>query len=152
MRSNLVREVYALGEMIGHMALMSEYYAPLKDVSPGMIGFEDCESPPAHIRNMGAISEKYPVRQYLGIQQDLNIDELDNGSCLPAVGNSPGGAAAASNDMVPLLITLQSSSRCPGASRPSCGLPSQGTRNKRCTFAVSVIYLFFLPALRPTNF
>ena len=42
--SSLGGRVYASGEMVGHVALLRESFAPLLDISPGMVGMEACGS------------------------------------------------------------------------------------------------------------
>ena len=70
--------MYAFSEMIDHMALLREFYAPFSRISPGMVGMEDCESLFAHLKNRKMITEKYLVRHFLSIQQFVGNGELEN--------------------------------------------------------------------------
>ena len=42
-KSSLGGEVYAFSEMIDHMALLMEFYAPFSHISPGLVEVEACE-------------------------------------------------------------------------------------------------------------
>ena len=68
-KSSLVGEVCAFSEMMEHMALLREFYAPFAGVSPGMVGRKDCESLFTHLKNRKLITEKYVVRHFLSSQQ-----------------------------------------------------------------------------------
>ena len=61
-------EVYAFSEMIDHMALLREFYAPFSLMPPGLVGMEDCESLFTHLKNKKMVTEKYLVRHFLSIQ------------------------------------------------------------------------------------
>ena len=41
-KRSLGGEVFAFGEMVDHMALIRESYAPFVGLTPGMAGLEDC--------------------------------------------------------------------------------------------------------------
>ena len=47
-RGSFGGEFYALGEMVAHMALIRDMYAPFEGVTLEMVGMEDCESPITH--------------------------------------------------------------------------------------------------------
>ena len=75
-KSSLGGEVYAFSEMVDHMALIREFYAPCVELPPGMVGLEDCESLRApcvenRLRTKKMITEKYLVRHFLSSQQSL---------------------------------------------------------------------------------
>ena len=61
-KGSLGGEVYAFSEMMGHVALLRDFYAPLAHVSLGMVGLEDCGSPLTHPRNKRAIPGKVLAR------------------------------------------------------------------------------------------
>ena len=50
------------GEMLDHASLLREVYEPSVEMSPGMVGLEDCESLSGRLRNEEAAVEKYLVR------------------------------------------------------------------------------------------
>ena len=77
-KSSLGGEVYASSEMIDHMALLREFYAPFSHISPGLVGMEDCESLFTHLEKKKTVTEKYLVRHFLSIQQFLDEGELEN--------------------------------------------------------------------------
>ena len=68
-KSSLGGEAYAFSEMIDHMALLREFYAPFSRISPGMVGMEDCESLFTHLKNRKMAAGEYFVRRFLPIQQ-----------------------------------------------------------------------------------
>ena len=86
-------EVAAFSEIVDHTAPLREFCAPFGDMSPAMVGSEDCESLCTHLRGRKAVAEKLPARQLVGIRQTLGNTELDN------VYWSPG--AAPKSDMAP---------------------------------------------------
>ena len=86
MNSSLGEEVDAPSDMMGHMALLREFYAPFVELPPGTAGVEDCESHPAHINTQRAISEKRLAWRFLGNRQGLGDSELDNAYWLAAPG------------------------------------------------------------------
>ena len=49
--SSLGGEACAFTEMVDHVALPREVYAPFAGMPPGMVGPEDCESVFSHLRN-----------------------------------------------------------------------------------------------------
>ena len=57
-KSSLGGEVYAFSEMLDHVALLREIYAPFSHISPGLVGMEDCESLFAHLKNRKMVTEK----------------------------------------------------------------------------------------------
>ena len=66
-KSILGGEVYASGEMIDHVALLREFYAPFLDASPGMVGLGDCGILFTPLRNDETIAETFLVRHFSGI-------------------------------------------------------------------------------------
>ena len=62
-----------LGEMIDHMSLSREFYAPFANLSPGMIGLGGSDGLFTHVRRKKTISEKFLV-----VQRTLDFDESDN--------------------------------------------------------------------------
>ena len=63
--------------------MLRESYVHFSDISPGMVGLEDCESLLTHLKNKKTITEKFPVRHFLAIQQVVETQELDNAYWLP---------------------------------------------------------------------
>ena len=61
--NSLGAEVYASSEVIDHVALLRENYAPFLNMSPGMIGLGSCESPPTHLRHTETITGKCLARR-----------------------------------------------------------------------------------------
>ena len=64
-------------------ALFREFYVPFMDISPGVVGFEGCESLCPHQRNRKAVAGKYVARHLSGIRQALGNKELCNVYRLP---------------------------------------------------------------------
>ena len=87
MNSSLGEEVYASSDMMGHVALLREFYAPFVEPPPGMAGVEDCEGLSTHIKTQRAISAKHFARRFLGNRQRLDGSELDNAYWLAAPEN-----------------------------------------------------------------
>ena len=90
-------------EVIGHAALLREFYEPSADSSTGLIGFEDCESLFAHLGNRKAIRGKYLARHFLGIQQSLETAGLDNVCWLAGPENLAGGSTEVKWNLAPLV-------------------------------------------------
>ena len=130
-KSRWIGEAHSISAMIDRMALLREVYAPREDRSPGMIGFEACESLPALVRNKKAIAEKHFVRRFLSTQQPLDNDELDNAYGLLGAENAAGGLAEVTRDMVALRRMLQWGSSFPGALHPLRGASSQANGSGR---------------------
>ena len=89
-----------------------------------MIGFGDCESLFARLRNKKAIAEKYSARNFLGIQQSLGSNELDNVYWLPGTDSPADGLTEVESDMVPLLHVFKSGTFRPGILGPLRGISS----------------------------
>ena len=123
-KSSLGGEVYAFSEMVDHMSLIREFYAPFVDIPPGMVGLEDCESPFYHLRNKKMITEKYLVRHFLSIQQALEDGELENVYWLPGTENPADGMTKVKSEMVPMLQLLETGQFHPGTLRPLHGVGS----------------------------
>ena len=68
----------ASSEMMEHAAFLRKFYSPFVNLSPGIAGFEDCESLLTHLKNIRMIAEKYLVRNFLSIQLALGQEDLDN--------------------------------------------------------------------------
>ena len=116
--------MYAFSEMVDHMSLIREFYAPFVDISPGMVGLEDCESLFNHLRNKKMITEKYLVRHFLSIQQALEDGELENVYWLPGTENPADGMTKVRSEMAPMLQLLETGEFHPGTLRPLHGLGS----------------------------
>ena len=56
---------------MGHAALLREFFPPFLDVSPGVVGMEDCE-------NKELLAEKYLARHLLRTQLPQAHGDLDN--------------------------------------------------------------------------
>ena len=68
-RSSLGGDVYAFCEMFGRASLLRGFREPSGDLSPGMIGFDACESLLAHLRDKRTLAEKYSAVGKCGIGQ-----------------------------------------------------------------------------------
>ena len=108
--------------MLGNVSMLREFYGYFWDLGPGMVGFEDCESLFTHLKKKKVVSEKFLVRDFLAIQQAIEVKELDNVVWLPGLGNAADGLAKIKSDLVPLLRPLESGSYNPGTSRPQRGV------------------------------
>ena len=126
-KSSLGGEVYAFSEMLDHMALLKEFYAPFVDASPDLLGFVDCESLFSHLKKKKTIAEKFLARHFLAIQQAVESGELANVYWLPGLENPADSLAKIKSDMVPLLRMTESGCYNPGLLRPLRGLPSNET-------------------------
>ena len=67
--SRLGWEAYTFSEMIDHMALLREFYAPFSRMSPGLVVMGDCESAFTHLKNKKMVTEEFLDRHFLSIQQ-----------------------------------------------------------------------------------
>ena len=65
-------------EMIDHMALLRESYAPYVDPPPGKVRWEDCEILLTHPQTNQTIAWERPAQHLPGIRQALETGELDN--------------------------------------------------------------------------
>ena len=117
--------MYAFSEMIDHMALFREFYAPFSRISPGMVGTEDCESLFTPLKNRDMVSGKYVVRHVSSIQQFIEDGELENANWLPGAENPPDGLSKIKSEMGPILALIETGRFQPGLLRPSKGLASQ---------------------------
>ena len=59
---------YTLSEMSDHVALLRGVYAPFVDLSPSLVGLEDCQIPFIHLRNKKTVTEEHLARHFLGLQ------------------------------------------------------------------------------------
>ena len=121
-KSSLGGEVYAFSEMIDHMALIRDFFAPFVGLSPGMVGMEDRESLFSHLRNKKTITEKYLIRHFLSIQQALEEEDLENAYWLPGTENPADGMTKVKSEMLPILGLLESGEFRLGALRPLHGV------------------------------
>ena len=71
-------EVYAFSEISDHMSMLREFYAHFLDMSPGMVGFEDCDSHFTHLANKKTITGKFLFRHFLAIQKAIELQGLGN--------------------------------------------------------------------------
>ena len=70
-KSGLCGEVCALSEMVEHMSLLRDFFAPSDGLGPGMVGLKNCESPFIHLKTQETIAEGYSVRHFLSTQRAL---------------------------------------------------------------------------------
>ena len=63
--------MYALSDIMDHMALLRECHTPFADMSPGVYGLGDC-----HLKTKRAGTGEYSVRRFLGMEQALGSGEL----------------------------------------------------------------------------
>ena len=124
-RSSLGGEASAFREMVARASLLREFYEPFVDMSPGIVGVEDCESLFTHLRRKDTVAEKYMVRHFLGIQRSLESGELKNGYWHPGTQSLADGSTKGQSYMVTLLRLLESGTFCPEELRPLRGAPSR---------------------------
>ena len=116
-RSSLGGEVLAFSGMGDHMAL---FFAPILDLSLGVVGLEGCEGLSTHLRNKKTFAGKVPEPHFLGLQRSLGDGELDNVSPEEFSGNPADGSTEVTSDMGPLERFPQSVFFCSGTLRPFC--------------------------------
>ena len=107
------------------MNLLREFRAPFADIPSGMIGFEDWESLPIHVRNKKGMTEKFRARHFSGIQKALGHNKWDSAYWSPRAGRPVNGFTVARSDMAPLLRMQDSRPFRAGALRPLRGAPFQ---------------------------
>ena len=117
--------VYASAEMIDHMALLREFYAPFSRMPPGLVGMEDCDILFTHLENRKMITDKYLARHFLSIQQFIEEGELDNVYWIPGTANPADALTKIKSDMGPILALLEAGRFQPGLPRPLKGLASR---------------------------
>ena len=78
MDSSLGGEEYASSEMIDHVALSREFYAPFVDLLPGMVSVAERESLFTHIKTKRAVPAKHLARRFRDKKQGLGNGEQDN--------------------------------------------------------------------------
>ena len=115
-------EVYAFCEMIDHMALLREFYAPFSGAPQGMEGKKECDSLFSHLKNRTLLTGKYLVRHFLSIQQLIEDGDLDNVYWLPGVENPADGLTKLKSEMGPIPPLLETGRIQPGLLRPLKGL------------------------------
>ena len=107
---NLGGEVYAQGEMVDHIPLLPDIYAPFEGLAPGMVGVEACRKLRTDLKTTRASAKKYLVSHFLSIRRALEQGRLGNVNRLPGTRNPAGGLTEVRSDMAPL-------SRIPGSGR-----------------------------------
>ena len=115
-------EAYASTEMVHHASLIRERYTPLADLSLGVIGLEDCESLPNHVKKKRAIAERYLARRSPGTQQHLGNGESGDAYWPPGLEGPAGGQNGIRSDMGPRLRQLESGTFHPGGLRTLRGI------------------------------
>ena len=68
-----------------------------------MVGLEVCVCLSSHLRTRRMITVKYLVRRFLGVQQLLDNQELDNIYWLPGTENPADGMSKMEGNMSPML-------------------------------------------------
>ena len=91
-KSSLHGEVYAFREMIDRASLFSGFWEYFLDAPAAMIGFKDCGSLSAHLKNKETITEQYLARHFLGAQQFLGTSESDTSYWPTGLENPAKGA------------------------------------------------------------
>ena len=86
-------QAFAFGKMVHRVALLPKFFAPLKDVYPGVIGLEYSENVLTHLRNEKSVAEKYLAHHFLGFEQALGKNGLDIVYRPPCMENPAGGLA-----------------------------------------------------------
>ena len=107
-KSSLGGEAYAFSELLDHMSILRGFYGYFTDVFSGMVGLEDCESLFADLKKKKLITEKFPDRHFLAIQQAIEIQELDNVYWIPGRENPADGLTKLRSGMLPLLRLMES--------------------------------------------
>ena len=75
--------MYAFSGMEDHMSMLREFYAHLTNLSPGMVGPEDCESLFTHLKKKKIAAGKFPVRHFVAMKKALGAKDLGEVYCLP---------------------------------------------------------------------
>ena len=114
-KSSLGAEVYALSDMVDHMSTLRDFYEHFMDVSPGIVGPEDCRSCFTRCENATTVTEKVSARRLLAIQEALETQDLGNVNWLPGLGNPANGMAKTKSGMAPLLRLLRPGAYTPGS-------------------------------------
>ena len=118
-------EAYAISEMIDHMALLREFYAPSSRLSPGLAGMEDCESLFTHLGYRKMVTGKYLARHFLSIQQLIEEGELDNVYRIPGTENAADGLTKIKSETKSIPALLETGRFRPGLLRPHKGLAAR---------------------------
>ena len=110
---------------------------PVADLSPVMIGLEDCDSLLSHTNTTKAIAGKHSVRNFSSLQQFLEQGALGNIYWLPRMVKSADGLTKERSDMAPLFPPLDSGKFSPGSLRPLRGIQSNetGGSGRTCSFS-----------------
>ena len=118
-------DVPAFSDKMGHVATLSEFYAPFVDSSPGVGGLGDCQGLFTHSRNRRTVAEEYLVRHFASIHRALEQGQLGNVFWPPGPGNPADGLTKATSDSAPLLNLLNAGSFFPGTSRSLEGVATR---------------------------
>ena len=124
-----------MSEMVGHMALIREFYSPSVDLSPGMVGLVGSESLFTHLKNRKMVTEKYLARHFSGIQQFLEGGELGNVYWLLGPENPADGVTEIKSDALPILNLLESGCFKPGVLKSLKGIDSNESANQDMRFS-----------------
>ena len=89
--------------MMGHVALSREFKTLIVDLSPAVMGLEDCGNPFTHWKNRRGITEKNLARYFLPTQTGIEQGELEGAFWPPGPGNPADSLTKSSGDLLPLL-------------------------------------------------
>ena len=131
------------------MALPREYRSPFADISPGVVGMEDCESLFTLSQNKKMVAEEYSARRFLSIEQSLGHGDLDNINWLPGLANAADEMTKVRSDMLPLPPPLESRAFQPRFLGPLWCVSSNGRAERQIWGSPSRIAFAHLLCLLP---
>ena len=103
------------------MSLLREFYEPPPYLSPGAIGFEDCESPFNRLTKKEAAAGKYLARHCLRIRRSSEGEKAGNSYWPLRLENLADGSTNVKSDMARLLRFSESGAFSQGILRPLRG-------------------------------
>ena len=88
--------------------MLREFFGHFVDLSPVMVGLEDCESLSTRLKKKKMSTEKFPAPRFLNIQQAIGIRELGNAYWIPGMENPADGLTKLKSAFLPLLRLSES--------------------------------------------
>ena len=111
-------EVYSFCEMVGHVALLREFYARLANLSRGIVGLGDFAGPCPMSETKRPSPRSAQVHHLLGIKQASGSGWPGNVYGFTGPENPPDCPSKVKSDMATLLHMLKSGACCAGVLRP----------------------------------
>ena len=102
-KSRLGGEEFAFGDKVDRAPSLSEFREHFADLSPGVIGFEECAGHFTRLQHKRPSAERYFARRFLEIRQSFEIAEWGSAHSIAGLENPADGLTEVKCDAGPLL-------------------------------------------------